>query len=148
MRVHETAIVDTSADAAWGVIRDFSQLAEWHQAVKKVEEISNGPGDRVGCVRRFQLLDGTIMVERLLALSDLDRRYSYGLVESPVPVRDFVGTVQVTPITQTGQCLLSWTSTFDPVGGDGSGIADDVRQGVIFPGFRGLSNVCAGRAKA
>jgi hypothetical protein len=148
MRVYETAIIDAPPDMAWDAIRDFTRIAEWHQAVTKVEDVHNGPGDRVGCVRRMEVDGGVIMTERLVALSDRERCYSYELIDSPVPVRNFVGTVGVLPITRTGQSLVSWTATFDAIEGDGSDIAEVVRQTVIRPGFEGLARACAGRQSA
>jgi hypothetical protein len=118
LRVYKTPILDAPPDSAWATLRDFMRIAEWHEAVTRVEHIDNGPGDRVGCVRRMEVDGGAIMTERLVALSDRDRCYSYELVDSLVPVRNFVGTVQVVPITRTGQSMLSWTATFDAIEGD------------------------------
>lgn len=147
MQAHETAIISADADKAWSIIRDFSNVAAWHQDVTEVLGVEHGPGDRVGCLRSIRLRNEAIFVEKLLALSDLEHSYSYTIVEGPAPVRDYVGTVKLTPITRTGQTLVSWTSVFDPAEGDGAGLSDGVRDTVILVGFAGLANSCAGRGK-
>ena len=147
MQAHETKIIDAPAEKAWSVIREFSNVHTWHQDVVEVLSIDHGPGDRVGCLRRIRLRNEAIFVERLLALSDIERFYSYTVVEGPAPVRDYVGTVRLTPVTLTSQTLVSWTSVFDPSQGDGTGLADGVRDTVIMFGLDGLANVCAGRPK-
>jgi hypothetical protein len=123
----------------WETIRDFSAVADWHGAVSDVRSLIDGPGDRVGCERKIELTDGQLIVERLVALSDVDRSYTYELVEAAVPVRNFRGTVATSPVTQTAQCIVSWTATFDPVDADGTEVAQAIRNGVILPGFAGLA---------
>ncbi len=147
MQAHATTIINTDTDRVWSIIRDFSNVAAWHQDVTELLGVEHGPGDRVGCLRRIRLRNKAIFVEKLLALSDLEHSYSYTIVEGPAPVRDYVGTVKLTPITRTDQTLVSWTSVFNPAEGDGAALPNAVRDTVILVGFSGLANISAGRGK-
>jgi hypothetical protein len=72
-------------EAVWAVLRDFNGHDRWHPAVAE-SQIERGQGsDRVGCVRRFRLQDGSELRERLLTLSDADMAFSYCLLETPIP---------------------------------------------------------------
>ena len=68
--VYVSAVIDAAADTVWRTVRDFNGLPDWHPIVagSRIEE--GRPSDQIGCVRAFQLHDGSSIREQLLALSD------------------------------------------------------------------------------
>ena len=80
--------------------------------------IENGePADRIGCVRRFHLQDGSELREQLLTLSDADMAFSYCLLDTPVPLLNDVAHVRLTPVTDGDRTFWLWESRFDTPAG-------------------------------
>ena len=81
-RVVRSTVFDAPLDRVWAVFRDFNwHDAGRHPAVEASAVERGAPADKVGCVRRFRLRDGSELRERLLALSDLETAMSYCLLE-------------------------------------------------------------------
>ena len=111
---YASTVVDASAEDVWARIRDFNGLATWHGGVVATSEIEDGKaGDQVGAVRSFTLADGTNLRERLLAHSDLERSYTYGVLKAPFDVDNYQATMRVTPVTDGGTSFVEWWTTFD-----------------------------------
>ena len=115
-RSYTSCILDHSADAVWAVIRPFDHYA-W-AGVKSTTIIEDEKrGDQTGAVRRVTV--GTpekplIIRQQLLAHSDLERSYTYSLCEpAHLPVRDYVATIRVNPVTESAQAFVEWWATFD-----------------------------------
>ena len=92
----------------------------------------------VGAVRRLVLGDGGVVVERLLTLDDTDRSYTYLILESPFPVRRYVSTIRVAPVTDTGQAFVEWWSEYDADGGDEASAQRHFAGGVYGAGLAAL----------
>lgn len=108
-----STVLDHPADAVWAVIRPFDHYA-W-AGVESETTIEGGKaGDQVGAVRRIALGDGVIRRQVLLAHSDVERSYSYGLCDPPyLPLQDYVATIRVTPVVETKAAFVEWWATFD-----------------------------------
>lgn len=107
-----SAVFDYTADEVWNVIRPFDQYA-W-TGVKAETVIEEGKaGDQVAAIRRITLPD-KIIRQILLEHSDLERSYTYALCDPPyLPVWNYIATIRVTPVTETGQAFIEWSATFD-----------------------------------
>jgi hypothetical protein len=68
-------------------------------------------GDAVGGVRGFTY-GGERMRQRLLALSDLDRSYTFELCDAS-PMRNYQSTLRVTPVVDGDRAFVEWWATFD-----------------------------------
>ena len=113
-RVCESAIVDVPIEEVWHWLRDFNSHWAWHPAIAE-SEIENGlPADSVGAVRAFSLQDGGFLREQLLSLDDETYELSYCLIESPLPLYDYVATIRLKPVTDTGATFWQWESEFNP----------------------------------
>src|SRR5262250_2664609 len=100
--IMRSAIVNAPIDAVWRVLRDFNSHHHWHPAVA-TSEIEDGlPSDQPGCVRRFRLRDGAELREQLIALSDREFSLAYCILDSPIPLLDYVATVRLRPVTDGG----------------------------------------------
>ena len=105
-----SVVLDHPAETVWSVIRPFGHYT-W-AGVDAETTIEEGKADaEVGAVRCVAMPGRTIR-QRLLAHSDLARSYTYSFLE-PAPVRDYVATIRVTPVAETGQAFVDWRATFD-----------------------------------
>jgi len=133
VRVVKSTIMETPVERVWEVLRDFNGHDQWHPAVADSAIDRGQPSDKVGCVRRFHLADGSELRERLLTLSDADMAFSYCLLETPVPLLNYVAHVRLAPVTDGDMTFWLWESRFDtPEGREaelGRMVADNIYQG-------------------
>ncbi|MBN9085992.1 MAG: SRPBCC family protein [Reyranella sp.] len=105
-----SVVLDHPADAVWSVIRPFGHYA-W-AGVDAETVIEEGKADaEVGAVRHVSM-PGRAIRQKLLAHSDRARSYTYSFLE-PAPVPNYVATIRVTPVAETGQAFVDWRATFD-----------------------------------
>lgn len=110
--VFTSSVINASIEKVWVITRDFDGLPLWHPAVDKSFIEDDNPADRVGCIRNFVLLTGESVRERLLTLCDYDRVCRYALLGGPLPMRDYVATFQLSPITDGDGTLIAWQAEF------------------------------------
>ncbi|MEM8916657.1 MAG: zinc-binding dehydrogenase, partial [Pseudomonadota bacterium] len=94
--------------------------------------------DEIGAIRRFQLASGEWLSEQLLRLSDRAHAFSYAIVDSDVPLFDYVAHVELKPVTDSGRTFWRWWSQFRAPDGRESEMATLVAEGVYDAGFDGL----------
>ena len=111
-RVIKSTIVDAPTDQVWAVLRDFNGHDRWHPAVATSVIERAQSADRIGCVRRFKLADGSELREQLLALSDLEQSFSYCLLDTPVPLFNYVAHVRLAPVTDGDRTFWDWRCSF------------------------------------
>jgi len=126
------------ADAVWDAIRDFNGLPKFVAAIAT----STMEGTGVGAVRTLTFGDGGQVVERLESLDEPARTLSYSIVESPLPLTDYLSTMAVRDLGG-GRCELAWSSTFEPAGAPEAEVRQIV-EGVYTGGFEGLKALLAG----
>ena len=138
IRVTRSTIIDAPVARVWAVLRDFNSHSAWHPAVGE-SQIENGEAaDQVGCVRNFHLKDGNHIREQLLALSDQDYLSTYCIVDATLPMRRYVATVRLKPVTDGNRTFWHWQSTFEVPPGREAEFAELVGTGVYEGGFAGL----------
>ena len=107
--------------------------------------METGSATSPGSIRHLDIVDGTVFRETLLELSDLHHYYTYDILESPLPVRNYVSTHRFIPITHSAQTLGIWESHFDC----DSDIAEDMDRAVgdqiYIGGMIGLNNHLKGK---
>lgn len=135
---YASALIPADADELWQLVRDFNGLAEWHPAIESSEIEGAGPAGSVGCVRRLTLGDGGVVRERLVALDDTDRSYTYDILDSPFPVRRYRSTIRVAPVTSTGEAFVEWWSEYDADSADEAGLTATFADGVYGTGLSAL----------
>jgi len=99
--------VAMNADALWQAIGSFAAIGDWHPMVEKVDS----EGEQKGSVRTLQLIGGAKLVERLEEVSPTERLYRYSIVESPLPVSNYVAEIRVKD-KGDGSSLVEWSSDF------------------------------------
>jgi len=125
--VSRTITLNAPMDQVWGLIGDFQGLANWHPAAESVakEEIDGAEH------RRIALKGGGEILEKLLDSGG--GSYRYEIVESPLPVANYVSNLSAADFE--GKTLVTWGATFD---GTADG-ADDVVAGIYEAGFGALA---------
>jgi hypothetical protein len=137
-RVYVSSIIDAPVARVWEKIRDFNALPRWHPAIRD-SRIENGePSDRVGCVRDFHLQNGDRIRERLLGLSDFDYFCTYSILESPMPLENYVATLRLTPVTDGDRSFAEWTAEFDCAAEAADDLVSGIGQNVFQAGFNAL----------
>ena len=97
------------AEKLWEMIGGFNALPQWHPGVVK-SELEEG-----GSVRRLSLSGGGEIVERLTKMSDDQYGYSYSIVDSPLPVKDYSATLKLEDDGKGG-CKVTWSGNFAAAG--------------------------------
>ncbi|MEL6522598.1 MAG: SRPBCC family protein [Pseudomonadota bacterium] len=132
-RIYVSSVIGASAERVWERVRDFNGLPKWHPRIRDSRIEDALPADKVGCIRNFHLQNGDGLREQLLGLSDYDMFCTYSILESPMPLWDYIATIRLTPITDGERCFIEWTAEFSCAPTDESdlvgGIGGDVFQG-------------------
>jgi hypothetical protein len=113
VKVVKSTVLPAPVEAVWEVLRDFNGHDRWHPIVKDSMVEKGWTSDRVGCVRKFHLQDGSELRELLLTLSDADMAFSYCLLDTPVPLLNYVAHVRLSPVTDGDMTFWHWESRFD-----------------------------------
>ena len=111
-RVFISAVINAPADRVWDRIRDFNGLPKWHPKIRDSRIEDALPSDQVGCIRNFNLHNGDNIREQLLGMSDYDMSVTYSILESPMPLEDYISTIRLTPVTDGDRCFAEWSAEF------------------------------------
>lgn len=124
--VHMSKEISKPPSELWEHIGDFVGLDRWMPGVPPMESENEGKVRRLGSGENA-------VIEELVAQDDLS--YTYRIVQGPLPVKDYVATLSVTP--SGDGCLVEWKSTFEP-----NGVAEEqavaIVQGIYSAGLAGL----------
>lgn len=135
VKVSKSAILESPVESVWEVLRDFNGHESWHPAVADSHIERGQSSDKVGCIRRFHLADGSELREQLLTLSDLDMAFSYCLLDTPVPLLNYVSHVRLLPVTDGDRTFWQWESQFDTPDGQQAELAKMVGEQIYEAGF-------------
>ncbi|MEP2532106.1 SRPBCC family protein [Shimia sp.] len=137
-RVYTSTVIGASAERVWERVRDFNALPRWHPRIRDSRIEDALPSDKVGCIRNFNLQNGDNIREQLLGLSDHDLFCTYAILESPMPLADYVATLRLTPITDGERCFAEWSAEFSCDPDDEEDLVDGIGNNVFQGGFDAL----------
>ena len=138
VKVVKSTVIAAPVERVWEVLRDFNGHDQWHPAVADSVVERNLPSDKVGCVRRFHLADGSELREQLLTLSDADMAFSYCLLDTPIPLFNYVAHVRLSPVTDGDHTFWHWESRFDTPAGREEELANTVGTNIYEGGFAAI----------
>lgn len=138
VRLRRSTVLDAPADAVWEVLRDFNGHESWHPAVASSGIERGEPADRIGCVRRFRLASGEELREQLLTLSDMEQTFAYCLLDTPIPLLNYVAHVRLAPVTDGDRTFWEWESRFDTPAGREAELESQVATGIYEAGFAAI----------
>ncbi|HEY4647151.1 MAG TPA: SRPBCC family protein, partial [Steroidobacteraceae bacterium] len=94
--------------------------------------------------------DGPTFTEELLAFSEKDHSYQYRIIESPLPLQDYVSTVSVAK-GKDGKTVVTWVGNFkrknpadNPPEAESDAGAVDLIKGVYQGGLANLKKQLEG----
>lgn len=96
------------ADEVWRLVGGWNGLPSWHPAVE-TSVIEDG-----GHRRRLKLADGAEITEQLEKFDGEAKTYTYSIVASTLPLRDYRSTITVT--REGEKSTIEWSTTFKPLG--------------------------------
>ena len=137
-RVYVSSVIDAPASRVWERVRDFNSLQRWHPRIRDSRIEDALPADKVGCIRNFNLQNGDNIREQLLGLSDFDLFCTYSILESPMPLEDYVATLRLTPVTEGDRCFIEWTAEFSCDPSVEAELVTGIGQEVFQTGFDAL----------
>jgi hypothetical protein len=137
-RVYVSSVINAPAKKVWNRVRDFNGLPKWHPRIRDSRIEDALPSDKVGCIRNFHLQNGDTIREQLLGLSDYDLFCTYAILESPMPLTDYVATLKLTPVTDGDRCFVEWTAEFNCDPDKEQELVSSVGQNVFQGGFDAL----------
>lgn len=114
--VYESTVVSAPADEVWTRIRDFGGLDVWYPGLESgaVRLENDRPGDAVGAIRTIDMPDGeTTIREQLVEHSDLNRFYTYTILDYPLPLEDYHATIRVLEVTDEDESFVEWSTRFN-----------------------------------
>ena len=138
VRVRRSTVLDAPVDAVWRILRDFNGHDRWHPIVERSALEGGRRTDQAGAVRGFTIRSGERVREVLLTLSDRERRLRYAIVESDLPLRDYVAEMFLKPVTDGDRTFWSWSSRFRTPPGEEEALARLVGEEVYEAGFAGV----------
>jgi Polyketide cyclase / dehydrase and lipid transport len=107
--------------AVWEIASDFCSIKDWHPSIADCKESEDGGQT----FRTLTLKDGGVIKERLIESDDTS--YSYEIVESPLPVKNYTAKLWVEPDTRDpSRTIVHWDATFDA-----NGVSDDEARKTI-----------------
>ena len=140
----KSTIIDAPTDRVWAVAARLQRPRPLASRGRDQRRSSaRQTSDKIGCVRRFKLKDGSELREQLLALSDLEQSFSYCLLDTPIPMFNYVAHVRLLPVTDGDRTFWHWESRFTTRPGDAE--APDARWSArrsIRRGSRRSASIC------
>jgi len=109
LSVKEKVELSVPPEKAWDLIKDFDSWQNWHPAVASTE-ITSGKGNTRGTMRVLTTKDGAKITEKLVRYQPKAFAYTYSITDSPLPVTDYVSTLQV-KAAKSGSVVM-WSSHF------------------------------------
>lgn len=137
-RPYSSAVIPAPLAEVWPLVREFGGIHRWHPAIEHGELVRGCSDTEIGAQRRLTLGDGGVVVEDLLALDDRNHSLTYEIVESPFPVRRYVSTVRLAPVTAVGHTFGEWWVDFDADAADEGNLVDLFANGVFAGGLEAL----------
>lgn len=141
LSVSKSITIAATADAVWAKTKDFNGLGTWHPAIAK-SEIVEGTNNTVGAVRVLTLAGETpaTIKEKLTALDDAAKTFSYEILEGPLPVAGYSSTFAVAADADGKSATVTWSSKFKANGADDA-TATTAIEGVYTSGLDNLKKL-------
>ncbi len=138
-KAYASAIIKAPVETVWGLIRNFNDLPAWVPFVIDSKIEGGLDPDVVGCVRSFHTDDGKHVRERLLTLDDAHHTFSYNFEKPAFPIKNYIATVRLMPVTHSDQTFAEWEANFDETSEEQGKYVQLVSRDVFAKGWKSLS---------
>jgi hypothetical protein len=113
VRVYVSSVINAPIEQVWEYLRDFNALPKWFPGVTDSHIEDGKLADQVGCVRNFGVEEGGRIREQLLGLSDMNHSWTYKIIESPLPISNYIPTFRLLPVTEGSATFAEGAVRFD-----------------------------------
>ena len=142
LNTYETVSVNAPPERAWATINKWDALHSWCPAFVKTEIVSSGTN--VGSIRAITLDKGPTFTEELLAVDPAAMTLRYKIVESPLPIVEYVSGMRVVSVGK-GTSEIIWTGSYKRRAKDNPG--PDANDEAMLKLVGGLYKACLANAK-
>lgn len=104
--------INVPAEEAWKLVGNFGAL---HLFVEGIAKCTTD-GHEAGAIRTLTLQDGGEVKEQLESLDNEKKVLKYTILESPMPIENYVGKMEVNKLSDTKSEFI-WSSTFEAAEG-------------------------------
>lgn len=113
-RCYQSIIVHAPIEKVWETIKNFHDMSWSSSVIEQCEAVGEIGGTEVGAKR---ILNG-VFHETLLECNDHEHRVRYSIDDGPSPVsasevNNYIGRVQLKPVTLSGDTFVEWGSTWE-----------------------------------
>jgi carbon monoxide dehydrogenase subunit G len=108
--VSKTAQIAADPAKVWTLLGRFDGLDAWMPSIASCEGMGSGPG----ATRTLTLGDGGTVIEELVSVDESARRYTYKILEAPLPIKNYLSAISVT--AEGSGSGVSWACEFDADG--------------------------------
>jgi mxaD protein len=136
--VTEEVELAAAPSRTWDTIKDFRRWQEWHPAFASTA-ITKGDGATKGTVRVLTTKDGAKFTEELVSYNTASRAYQYRIIDSPLPITDYLSTLEIKQ-NRTGSSV-TWSSNFKVKAGASEEEMKKTISGVYRAGLDNLASV-------
>lgn len=144
-RAYASTILKAPVETVWSLVRDFNALPKWAPGIAKSKIEDGLDSDVVGCVRSFHTKDGAHIRERLLMLDDANYAFTYNFEKPAFPVKNYIATLRLYPVTHTDQTFAEWEASFDEAPGDEGKYEKIVSREVFAANWANLAKIIAAK---
>jgi hypothetical protein len=146
VRAYYSAVIPAAASAVWAIARDFGNYRLFTSGKGEAFVEDGKSGDIVGAIRNATL-DGRNVRQRLLGHSDQEMFYHYEFCDrAPLPIENYLATLQFRPIVKDGSTFVEWTATFDCEAADRESLRQSLEK-MSSIWIASLSDAIAGGAR-
>jgi uncharacterized protein YndB with AHSA1/START domain len=138
-RAYASRVIKAPVETVWSIVRDFNGLPNFTRGVTDSRIEGGLDADVVGCVRSFHLKGGAHVRERLLAFDDAQHSLTYNFEKPAFPVKNYIATLHVMPVTHDNTTFCEWEATFDEAPGDEGKYERIVSQDVFAANWASLA---------
>ncbi|HKL19355.1 MAG TPA: SRPBCC family protein [Halalkalibaculum sp.] len=132
--VKVNGIIEADAEKVWELAGDFSRLDSFVEAIADC----SSDGKESGAIRTLTLQDGSKVKEKLQSINHENHTLNYSIVESEMPIKNYVGTMQVKDLGNN-RSEFTWSSEFRSENGQEEEMKQAL-EGLYSLGMEGLQN--------
>jgi len=119
--------------AVWELAGGFCAIKDWHPVVADCQETKEGDAT----IRTLTLKDGGKIKEKLLE-SD-DESYSYEIIESPLPVKNYKAKFSVEDGNHENRTMIEWSAEFEANGASDEDATKKIKE-IFDGGLKGIKH--------
>jgi hypothetical protein len=119
--------------AVWEFAGGFCAIKDWHPLVADCQETKEGDAT----FRTLTLKDGGKIKEKLLESDDAS--YSYEIVESPLPVKNYKAKFSVEDGNHENRTMIEWSADFEANGASDDEATKKIKE-IFDGGLKGIKH--------